>query len=141
VVRVGKAHNQGEFLLSKSDSEAACPGHAEFLLEVAPLFMGGQKAANLPPGKNVDSINIQSTTSPRGKTVEDILGRAKSLGLKFQGEEKDLKRLSELNELLLDAKHQREYLQEEGEDTTLQNWIIHKVCVEIRVLVGSEKVR
>lgn len=68
--------------------------------------------------------------------MEDILGKAKSLGLKFHGDEKDLKQLSELNELLLDAQRQREYLrEEEGEDTTLQNWIIHKVYDEIRVLL------
>lgn len=71
--------------------------------------------------------------------MEDILEMAKSLGPKFQGEEKDLKRLSELQELLLVAEGQREYLREEGEDTTLQNWIIHKVYDEIRAL--SEKLR
>ena len=40
--------------------------------------------------------------------MEDILGRAKSLGIKFEKEiEEDLDRLSELQELLHDAERQR----------------------------------
>lgn len=71
--------------------------------------------------------------------MEEILGRAQSLGLKFQEEEKDLNRLSELHELVHDAERQRDYLDNEGEDTTLQDRIIAKAWEEIRVL--SKKLR
>ena len=47
--------------------------------------------------------------------MEDILGRAKSLGIKFEKEiEEDLDRLSELQELLHDAERQRAYLRRGG---------------------------
>jgi hypothetical protein len=78
--------------------------------------------------------------------VEDILGRAKSLGIKFEKEiEKDLDRLSELQELLHDAERQRTYLGEEGEegeegeDTTLHDKVIPKLWEEIHAL--SKKIR
>ena len=72
--------------------------------------------------------------------MEDILGRAKSLGIKFEKEiEKDLDRLSELQELLHDAERQRTYLGEEGEDTTLHDKVIPKLWEEIHAL--SKKIR
>jgi hypothetical protein len=71
--------------------------------------------------------------------VEDILGRAKSLGIKFKKEmEEDLDRLSELQELLYDAERQRSGLCEEGEDTTLHDKVIVKIREEIWTL--SEKI-
>jgi len=72
--------------------------------------------------------------------VEDILGRAKSLGIKFEKEiEKDLDRLSELQELLDDAERHRTYLEEEGEDTTLHDEVIPKLREEIHAL--SKKIQ
>ena len=71
--------------------------------------------------------------------MEDILGRAKSLGIKFKKEmEEDLDRLSELQELLYDAERQRSSLCEEGEDTTLHDKVIAKIREEIWTL--SEKI-
>ena len=47
--------------------------------------------------------------------MDDILGRAKSLGIKFEKEiEEDLDRLSELQELLDDAERQRTYFETGG---------------------------
>ena len=67
--------------------------------------------------------------------MEDILGRAKSLGIKFKKEmEEDLDRLSELQELLYDAERQRGGLSEEGEDTTLHDEVIAKIREEIWTL-------
>jgi hypothetical protein len=72
--------------------------------------------------------------------VEDILGRAKSLGIKFEKEiEEDLVRLSELQELLHDASRQRTDFEEGGEDTTLHNEVIAKIREEIWIL--SKKIR
>jgi hypothetical protein len=72
--------------------------------------------------------------------VEDILGRAKSLGIKFEKEmEEDLVRLSELQELLHDASRQRTDFEEGGEDTTLHNEVIAKIREEIWTL--SKKIR
>ena len=72
--------------------------------------------------------------------MEDILGRAKSLGIKFEEEiEEDLDRLSELQELLHDAERQRTYLGEEGEETVLHDKVIAKLWEEISAL--SEKIR
>jgi hypothetical protein len=72
--------------------------------------------------------------------VEDILGRAKSLGIKFEKEmEEDLDRLSELQELLHDAERQQTYLNEEGEDTTLHDKVIPKLWEEIHAL--SKKIK
>ena len=72
--------------------------------------------------------------------MEDILGRAKSLGIKFEKEiEEDLDRLSELQELLHDAERQRGYLDSGGIDTTLQDEVIAKLEEEIRAL--SKKIR
>ena len=72
--------------------------------------------------------------------MEDILGRAKSLGIKFEKEiEEDLVRLSELQELLHDASRQRTDFEEGGEDTTLHNEVIAKIREEIWIL--SKKIR
>jgi hypothetical protein len=72
--------------------------------------------------------------------VEDILGRAKNLGIKFEKEmEEDLVRFSELQELLRDASRQRTYLEEGGEDTTLHDEVIAEIREEIRSL--SKKIR
>jgi hypothetical protein len=72
--------------------------------------------------------------------VEDILGRAKSLGIKFEKEmEEDLDRLSELQELLHDAERQRTYLDSGDIETALQDEVIAKIREEICAL--SEKIR
>ena len=72
--------------------------------------------------------------------MDDILGRAKSLGIKFEKEmEEDLDRLSELQELLHDASRQRTDFEEGGEDTTLHNEVIAKIREEIWTL--SKKMR
>ena len=72
--------------------------------------------------------------------MEDILGRAKSLGIKFEKEiEKDLDRLSELQELLHDADRQRTYFESGGVDTALHDEVIAKLQEEIRDL--SKKIR
>ena len=72
--------------------------------------------------------------------MEDILSRAKSLGIKFEEEiEEDLDRLSELQELLHDAERQRTYFETGGVDTTLHDEVIAKIREEICAL--SEKIR
>jgi hypothetical protein len=72
--------------------------------------------------------------------VDDILGRAKSLGVKFKKEmEEDLDRFSELQGLLRDASRQRTYFEEGGEDTTLHDEVIAEIREEIRSL--SKKIR
>lgn len=72
--------------------------------------------------------------------MDDILGRAKSLGIKFEvAMENDLDRLSELRELLHDAERERGYLEEEGDDTALHDEVIAKLREEIRTL--SKKIR
>jgi hypothetical protein len=72
--------------------------------------------------------------------VEDIFGRAKSLGIKFKKEmEEDLDRLSELQALLHDAECERTYLKEEGDETALHDKVIAKLWEEISAL--SEKIR
>ena len=72
--------------------------------------------------------------------MENILGRAKRLGIKFEeGVEEDLDRLSELQLLLQDAERERVYLDSGGIDTTLQDEVIAKLEEEIRAL--SEKIR
>jgi ribosome-interacting GTPase 1 len=72
--------------------------------------------------------------------VENILGRAKRLGIKFEEEmEEDLDRLSELQLLLQDAERERVYLDSDGIDTTLQDKVIVKLEEEIHDL--SEKIR
>ena len=72
--------------------------------------------------------------------MDDILGRAKSLGIKFEKEiEEDLDRLSELQELLHDAECQRTYFETGGVDTTLHDEVIAKIREEICAL--SEKIR
>jgi len=45
MVGIGKSLYQGKFLVGKSDGEAACPGHVEFLLEVASVFMADREVA------------------------------------------------------------------------------------------------
>jgi hypothetical protein len=70
--------------------------------------------------------------------VEDILGRAKSLGIKFEKEiEKDLDRLSELQELLHDAERERTYLIGEGDETALHDKVITKLREEIHDLLSK----
>ena len=72
--------------------------------------------------------------------MEDILGRAKALGIKFEERvEEDLHRLSKLQGLLHDAEHQRGYLDSGGIDTTSQDEVIAKLDEEIRTL--SQKIR
>ena len=72
--------------------------------------------------------------------MEDILGRAKSLGIKFEEEiEEDLDRLSELQALLHDAERERTYLKEEGDETALHDKVIAKLWEEISA--RSEKIR
>jgi hypothetical protein len=72
--------------------------------------------------------------------VEDILGRAKGLGIKFKKEmEEDLDRLSKLQALLHDAERQRTYLKEEGDETALHDEVIAKLWEEISAL--SKKIR
>ena len=72
--------------------------------------------------------------------MDDILGRAKSLGIKFEKEmEEDLDRLSELQELLHDAERQRTYFEGGGVDTALHDKVIAKLWEEIHAL--SEKIR
>ena len=72
--------------------------------------------------------------------MEDILGRAKRLGIRFgEGVEEDLDRLSELQLLLHDAERERVYLDGGGIDTTLHDEVIAKLEEEIRAL--SEKIR
>ena len=59
--------------------------------------------------------------------MENILGRAKRLGIKFEeGVEEHLDRLSELQLLLQDAERERVYLDSGGIDTTLQDEVIAK---------------
>jgi hypothetical protein len=72
--------------------------------------------------------------------VEDILGRAKSLGIEFDEEmDENLDLLSELQELLHDAERQRSRLEEEGDETALHDKVIAKLREEIRDL--SRKLR
>ena len=68
--------------------------------------------------------------------MEHILDRAKSLGIKFDEEEKEeLEHLAELQELLGDAERQRDGLREAGEDTTVHDRVIAKTWDEIQVLL------
>jgi hypothetical protein len=68
--------------------------------------------------------------------VEDILGRAKSLGIEFDDEmDENLDLLSELQELLHDAERQRTYLIGEGDETALHDKVIAKLRDEIRDLL------
>jgi hypothetical protein len=72
--------------------------------------------------------------------LEDILSRARTLGIEFEGEmEEDLDQLSALHELLHDAERERAYLEAEGEDTILQDRVIAKVRDQIQAL--SKKIR
>jgi hypothetical protein len=90
--------------------------------------------------KNMLLINTQEITLSKEETVEDILGRAKSLGIKFKKEmEEDLDRLSELQELVHDAERERTYLKEEGDETALHDEVIAILWEEISAL--SKKIR
>jgi len=72
--------------------------------------------------------------------VEDILGRAKSLGIEFDEEmDENLDLLSELQELLHDAERQRAYFESGGVETALHDEVIAKLREEICAL--SEKIR
>ncbi len=68
--------------------------------------------------------------------MENVLDRAKSLGIKF---DKKLDRLAELQELLHVAECQRTGLDEKGEDTSLHDVVIEKVREAIDA--ESEQVR
>jgi hypothetical protein len=68
--------------------------------------------------------------------VEDILGRAKSVGIEFDHEmDENLDLLSELQELLHDAERQRTYLNGVGDETALHDKVIAKLREEIRDLL------
>lgn len=72
--------------------------------------------------------------------MDDILGRAKSLGIQFDEEEKEhLEQLSALQGLLDDAEHQRASLDHDGEETTLHDRVIDKIREEITAL--TKKIR
>jgi KaiC/GvpD/RAD55 family RecA-like ATPase len=86
-------------------------------------------------------INTEWIIVSRRKKVDDILGRAKRLGIKFEDEEEKehLEQLSALQELLDDAEHQRASLDQDGEETTLHDRVIDKIREEIRAL--TKKIR
>jgi hypothetical protein len=69
--------------------------------------------------------------------VDDILGRAKALGIQFDEEEKE--HLEQLSALLDDAEHQRASLDQDGEETTLHDRVIDKIRKEITAL--TKKIR
>jgi hypothetical protein len=72
--------------------------------------------------------------------LENVLRRAKGAGIRFDHEnEKELERLSELQDLLNHAERERTCLSQEGEDTVLHDEVIPKVREEIRAL--SEKIK
>ena len=62
--------------------------------------------------------------------MDDILRRAQSLGIKFNNR---TTRLAELQELLYDATRERAMLEEEGENTLLQDIVIEKIREEIAI--------
>ena len=70
--------------------------------------------------------------------MTDILRRGKALGLQFD-DEVTLRRLSELQELLHDAKHQRAVVDDEGEDTTVEDQIISAAEAEIQALLRKRR--
>lgn len=63
-----------------------------------------------------------------GLIVEDILGRGKELGIQF---DKKLDRPFTLQQLLQDAAWQRAAMQEQFQDTLVQDIIIEKIEAEI----------
>jgi hypothetical protein len=96
--------------------------------------------AHAPRDKNIVCINTPAITFPREENLENILGRAKGLGIKFDEEEKkDLEQLSASQELLHDAECERANLDQEGEDTTVHDAIIDKLREEIKVLARKSR--
>jgi hypothetical protein len=73
--------------------------------------------------------------------LEDILGRAKSLGIQFEDEEEreHLEQLSALQELLHDTGRERGELDILGEDTTLHDRLIGKIREEIKALTRGNR--
>jgi hypothetical protein len=66
--------------------------------------------------------------------VEDIFGRAESLGIKIDPNQK---RLIELQTLLQDAGGWRESLEEAGESTKATDGLIDQIRTEIRAETGK----
>jgi hypothetical protein len=67
--------------------------------------------------------------------MEDILGRAKSLGIQFEKkDQKVLDRQLALQDLLEEAECQRVSLEEAGVDTTPQDKLVKKIREEINDL-------
>jgi hypothetical protein len=72
--------------------------------------------------------------------LENILGRARSLGIQFDEKEKEeLEQLSDLQELLHDTGRERQELEELGEDTTLHDRLIDKIREEIKALTRGNR--
>jgi hypothetical protein len=70
--------------------------------------------------------------------VEDILGRATTLGIEFDHEmDENLDLLSELQELLHDAERERTYLIGEGDESALHDKVITKLREEIHDLLSK----
>ena len=70
--------------------------------------------------------------------MEDILGRATTLGIEFDHEmDENLDLLSELQELLHDAERERTYLIGEGDETALHDKVITKLREEIHDLLSK----
>ena len=70
--------------------------------------------------------------------MSDILRRGKALGLQFE-DEGTLRRLSELQELLHDAKHRRAVVDDEGEDSTIEDEIVSAAEAEIQALLRKRR--
>jgi hypothetical protein len=72
--------------------------------------------------------------------LENILGRARSLGIQFdEKENEELEQLSDLQELLHDTGRERQELEELGEDTTLHDRLIDKIREEIKALTRGNR--
>jgi hypothetical protein len=84
-------------------------------------------------------INTGGIPSEGEEQVENILCRAKGAGIQFDQNEKELERLSELQDLLHDAERERAGLEAGGDDTALHDEVKAKVRQEIRAL--SEKIK
>jgi hypothetical protein len=84
-------------------------------------------------------INTGGITFRREEKLENILRRAKGAGVQFDQNEKELERLSELQDLLHDAEGERAGLSQEGEDTALHDEVIMGVRQESSAL--SEKIK
>ena len=74
-----------------------------------------------------DKYSVRMTLCQE-ETVEDILGRAKSLGIKF---DRKLDRPFKLQQLLYDACYQRACMEEQFLDTLIQGMMIEKIEEEI----------